>query len=61
MVFAHLLKQEIGFFDDENNNTGSLTSQLATDATKVEGLTGSLMGSIVQSIANMIVGLVSVV
>jgi ATP-binding cassette subfamily B (MDR/TAP) protein 1 len=61
MVFTHLLEQEIGFFDEDDNNTGALTSQLATDATKVEGLTGSLMGSIIQSISNVIVGLVSIV
>ncbi|RIA99770.1 ATP-binding cassette transporter [Glomus cerebriforme] len=57
MVFTHLLKQEIGFFDEDKNNTGALTSQLATDATKVEGLTGALMGNIVQSITNVVVGL----
>ncbi|CAG8451736.1 11792_t:CDS:10 [Diversispora eburnea] len=57
MTFEALLKQEIGFFDDENNGTGILTSRLATDATKVDGLTGTLMGSILQSITNLIVGL----
>ncbi|CAI2169154.1 2825_t:CDS:10 [Funneliformis geosporum] len=57
MVFSHLLKQEIGYFDDEKNNTGTLTSRLATDATKVDGLTGALMGSIIQSVSNMVFGL----
>jgi ABC-type multidrug transport system fused ATPase/permease subunit len=60
MVFTHLLKQEIGFFDQDENNTGALTSQLSTDATKVEGLTGALMGSIIQSVTNVVVGLVNV-
>ncbi|CAG8490787.1 8956_t:CDS:2 [Funneliformis mosseae] len=57
MVFSHLLKQEMGFFDDERNNTGALTSKLATDATKVDGLTGTLMGSIIHSGSNMVFGL----
>ena len=61
MVFTHLLKQEIGFFDEDDNSTGALTSRLATDATKVEGLTGALMGSIVHAATNIVVGLVSVV
>ncbi|CAG8491139.1 uncharacterized protein OCT59_020189 [Rhizophagus irregularis] len=58
MVFAHLLKQEAGFFDEDENNTGALTSQLSTDATKVEGLTGALMGNIIHSATNVVVGLV---
>jgi len=61
MVFSHLLKQEISFFDDEKNNTGALTSRLATDATKVDGLTGSLMGIIIQSVFTIVIGLVSAV
>lgn len=60
ITFEALLKQEIGFFDDENNGTGVLTSKLATDATRVDGLTGTLMGSILQTLTNMIVGVVSV-
>ncbi|GBB93060.1 hypothetical protein RclHR1_02100009 [Rhizophagus clarus] len=58
LVFTHLMKQEIGFFDEDENNTGALTSRLASDATKVEGLTGALMGNIVQSATNVVVGLV---
>ena len=40
LTFEALLKQEIAYFDDEKNGTGVLTSKLAVDATKVEGLTG---------------------
>ena len=40
LTFEALMKQEVGFFDDERNGTGVLTSKLAVDATKVEGLTG---------------------
>ncbi|CAG8533060.1 15494_t:CDS:2 [Funneliformis mosseae] len=34
LTFEALMKQEIGYFDDENNGTGILTSKLAVDATK---------------------------
>ncbi|KAG9289947.1 hypothetical protein G9A89_010253 [Geosiphon pyriformis] len=57
LTFATLLKQEMGFFDDEDNGTGALTSKLANDASKVEGLSGSLMGSIVSSLSSVVVGL----
>src|SRR5947209_4382771 len=59
ITFQALIKQEVAFFDDEKNGTGILTSKLATDATKVQGLTGSLMGSILQNSVNLVLGLVS--
>ncbi|RHZ74187.1 hypothetical protein Glove_227g57 [Diversispora epigaea] len=58
MTFTALLKQEIGYFDDEKNSTGILTSKLAVDATKVEGLTGLLMGNIFFSLTSVIAGLI---
>ena len=57
MTFGHLIKQEVAFFDDENNGTGILTAKLAVDATKVEGLTGSLMGNIIQTVVTITLGL----
>ncbi|CAB4481222.1 uncharacterized protein OCT59_003157 [Rhizophagus irregularis] len=57
LTFEALMKQEIGFFDDEKNGTGILTSKLAVDASKIEGLTGSLMGNILQNMANIGIGL----
>jgi len=57
MTFESLLKQEVAFFDDENNGTGVLTSKLAVDATKVEGLTGTLMGNIVQTVTTIVLSL----
>ncbi|CAG8448762.1 17258_t:CDS:10 [Acaulospora morrowiae] len=57
ITFEKLLKQDIGYFDDERNSTGVLTSKLAIDASRVEGLTGTLMGSILQTGTNMIAGM----
>ena len=36
--FAAILKQEIGYFDDEKNGVGRLTSRLASDASLVKGV-----------------------
>ncbi|CAG8589114.1 1899_t:CDS:10 [Acaulospora morrowiae] len=58
ITFEKLLKQDIGYFDDERNSTGILTSKLALDASRVEGLTGTLMGSILQTGTNMIAGMI---
>ncbi|CAG8506586.1 14903_t:CDS:10 [Cetraspora pellucida] len=56
LTFEALLKQEIAYFDDEKNGTGVLTSKLAVDATKVEGLSGGLMGTLIQNSFNLTVG-----
>ncbi|CAG8466270.1 4849_t:CDS:10 [Dentiscutata heterogama] len=56
LTFEALLRQEIAYFDDEKNGTGVLTSKLAVDATKVEGLSGGLMGTVIQNLCNLAVG-----
>ena len=33
-----VVAQEISFFDDKDNNTGALTTRLATDASLVQGV-----------------------
>ena len=40
LCFSALLKQEVGFFDEEKHSTGILISRLADDASKISGLTG---------------------
>ncbi|CAG8826324.1 20323_t:CDS:2, partial [Dentiscutata erythropus] len=56
LTFEAFLRQEIGYFDDSKNGTGVLTSKLAVDATRVEGLAGSLMGAVIQNVTNVAVG-----
>ncbi|XP_066542047.1 bile salt export pump [Hoplias malabaricus] len=51
--FQAILKQEIGWFDDPVNSPGSLTTRLATDASMVQGATGSQIGMIVNSLTNI--------
>jgi len=32
--------QEIGYFDDHNNNVGALCTRLSTDASQIQGVSG---------------------
>ncbi|XP_078084324.1 bile salt export pump [Mustelus asterias] len=51
--FQAMLGQEIGWFDDRKNSPGTLTTRLATDASQVQGATGSQIGMIVNSFTNI--------
>ncbi|XP_029030793.1 bile salt export pump-like isoform X2 [Betta splendens] len=51
--FQAMLGQEIGWFDDHRNSPGALTTRLATDASQVQGATGSQIGMIVNSLSNI--------
>ncbi|KAJ7150056.1 multidrug resistance protein 1 [Mycena crocata] len=56
MLFRSILGQEIQFFDKEDNNTGSLTSNLSDHPQKVKGLIGITLGAIVECIATLAAG-----
>ncbi|KAM9305687.1 bile salt export pump-like [Gastrophryne carolinensis] len=56
--FQAMLGQEIGWFDDARNSPGALTTRLATDASQVQGATGSQIGMIVNSLTNIGVAIV---
>ncbi|KAK0150911.1 Bile salt export pump [Merluccius polli] len=51
--FQAMLRQEVGWFDDPRNSPGALTTRLATDASMVQGATGSQIGMIVNSLTNI--------
>ncbi|KAJ3591657.1 hypothetical protein NHX12_006789 [Muraenolepis orangiensis] len=51
--FQAMLKQEVGWFDEARNSPGTLTTRLATDASMVQGATGSQIGMIVNSLTNI--------
>ncbi|XP_027146571.1 bile salt export pump [Larimichthys crocea] len=51
--FQAMLSQEVGWFDDPRNSPGALTTRLATDASMVQGATGSQIGMIVNSLTNI--------
>ncbi|KAF2434909.1 ATP-binding cassette transporter ABC4 [Tothia fuscella] len=45
-AFRTMLRQDIAFFDQEENNAGSLTSFLSTSVTHLAGLSGQTLGTI---------------
>ncbi|KAM9461318.1 bile salt export pump [Clarias gariepinus] len=56
--FQAMLGQEVGWFDDHRNSPGALTTRLATDASQVQGATGSQIGMILNSLTNIGVALI---
>lgn len=58
LAFRTLLKQEIGYFDMEENSVGALTGRLSEDAGTMKGLTGDLLGVGISLLAALIAGLV---
>lgn len=47
-AFRTMLRQDIAFFDREENSTGALTSFLSTETTHLAGMSGSTLGTILQ-------------
>uniref|UniRef100_A0A8C0JP75 Bile salt export pump n=1 Tax=Canis lupus dingo TaxID=286419 RepID=A0A8C0JP75_CANLU len=56
--FRAMLGQDIGWFDDLRNSPGALTTRLATDASQVQGVTGSQIGMMVNSFTNVTVAMI---
>uniref|UniRef100_A0A674BGE1 ABC-type xenobiotic transporter n=1 Tax=Salmo trutta TaxID=8032 RepID=A0A674BGE1_SALTR len=50
--------QEIGWFDDNNNAVGVLTTRLATDASLVKGATGSRLGLATNTVCALTIAIV---
>ncbi|XP_072009919.1 ATP-binding cassette sub-family B member 5-like isoform X2 [Engystomops pustulosus] len=53
LAFQAMLRQEISWFDDKKNNTGALTTRLATEASQIQTATGSRLGLLSQNFACM--------
>eukprot|EP00178_Gracilaria_changii_P019664 TRINITY_DN56_c0_g1_i1.p1 TRINITY_DN56_c0_g1~~TRINITY_DN56_c0_g1_i1.p1 ORF type:complete len:1281 (-),score=235.98 TRINITY_DN56_c0_g1_i1:8334-12176(-) len=58
LAFRSLLKQEMGYFDLQENSLGSLTQLLSGEATAVKGLTGDLLGITMNILAALCCGLI---
>ncbi|KAI4544123.1 hypothetical protein MG293_004389 [Ovis ammon polii] len=56
--FRAMLGQDIGWFDDLRNSPGALTTRLATDASQVQGATGSQIGMMVNAFTNIAVAMI---
>merc|ERR1719362_969649 len=57
-AFTAMLKQEIGWYDKVENNTGALCARLSGDCAKVQGATGARVGTIMQGIAGIFIAVI---
>uniref|UniRef100_A0A8C2F169 ATP-binding cassette sub-family B member 5 n=1 Tax=Cyprinus carpio TaxID=7962 RepID=A0A8C2F169_CYPCA len=57
-AFNAMMRQEIAWFDDNNNAVGVLTTKLATDASLVKGVTGARLGLATNTICALIIAVV---
>ena len=53
-----MLSQEVGWFDEERNSSGALTTRLADDAAKVQGATGTRLGTLMETTIGMLASIV---
>ncbi len=52
-----MLKQEIAWYDDKSNGTGTLCARLSTDASAVQGATGQRIGTVLSSVSTLVLGI----
>ncbi|XP_046818265.1 multidrug resistance protein homolog 49 isoform X1 [Vespa crabro] len=57
MTFGAMLKQEMGWYDEEQNSVGALCARLSSDAGAVQGATGSRIGAILQALSTLVLGI----
>lgn len=57
-AFSAMLKQEMGWYDKVENNTGALCARLSGDCAKVQGATGARVGTIMQGIAGIFIAVI---
>ncbi|EKG16166.1 Putative ABC transporter protein [Macrophomina phaseolina MS6] len=57
-AFRTMLRQDISFFDQEENSAGALTSFLSTETTSLAGLSGATLGTIFTVLTTLIGALV---
>lgn len=53
-AFRTMLRQDVAFFDRDENTSGALTSFLSTETTHVAGLSGVTLGTLLMVIATLI-------
>lgn len=57
MAFGAMLRQEMGWYDEDANSVGALCARLSSDAGAVQGATGSRIGSILQAFSTLVLGI----
>jgi ATP-binding cassette subfamily B (MDR/TAP) protein 1 len=57
-AFRTMLRQDVAFFDKDENTAGALTSFLATETTHVAGLSGTTLGTLLMVTTTLIAAIV---
>ncbi|OAA54115.1 ABC multidrug transporter mdr1 [Niveomyces insectorum RCEF 264] len=57
-AFRTMLRQDIAFFDKDENTSGALTSFLSTEVTHVSGLSGATLGTILTVVTTLVSALI---
>ena len=57
-AFRAMLRQDIAFFDKEENSAGALTSFLSTETTHLAGMSGSTLGTLLVVITTLVAAIV---
>ncbi|XP_065575125.1 ATP-dependent translocase ABCB1-like isoform X2 [Artemia franciscana] len=57
-AFSAMLRQEIGWYDREENSAGALCARLSGDAASIQGATGSRLGTISQVAVTLTMALI---
>ncbi|GJP35341.1 hypothetical protein CLOM_g19843 [Closterium sp. NIES-68] len=58
LCFSAVLRQEMAWFDQDENSSGAIGVRLSTDAAQVRGMVGDQLALLVQNLATVILGLV---
>ncbi|KAL0858959.1 hypothetical protein ABMA27_011375, partial [Loxostege sticticalis] len=56
LCFRNYLQQEQAWFDEPSNSVGALCARLATDCAAVQGATGTRLGTVLQGVSTMAIG-----
>ncbi|CAD1474199.1 unnamed protein product, partial [Heterotrigona itama] len=57
MTFGAMLRQEMGWYDEDTNSVGALCARLSSDAGAVQGATGTRVGAILQALSTLVLGI----
>ncbi|CAI5470840.1 unnamed protein product [Closterium sp. Yama58-4] len=58
LCFSAVLRQEIAWFDRDENSSGAIGARLSTDAAQVRGMVGDQLALLVQNLSTVVLGLV---
>ncbi|CAG9794623.1 unnamed protein product [Diatraea saccharalis] len=56
LCFSNYLRQEQAWFDSPSNSVGALCARLSSDCAAVQGATGTRLGTILQGVSTMAIG-----